>query len=147
MAARSSRATTRRFPAFAPRTPAFPDLSFTEYVGLSTAALRPLSSVALVNGDFRPGIVTEQFVNFYFRDPRASFARLRAGGYDARTDAAADMYGIHFIHTDQLNGLVFTSSPARATPKRTSPSFSAKGGFSRAAAARRRSGSTTTRPG
>lgn len=87
-------------PRFRDEYPRFPDLSFAEYVTLSNAALRPLSSKG---DDEGPGLVTEQFINFYFRDPRAAHERLRARRYADTEEAAADMHDLHFVRTDQLN--------------------------------------------
>lgn len=98
----------RRFyeavPGFRDDYPQFPDLSFADYVKLSNAALRPLSGVAPRGGsDSGPGLVTEQFIKFYFRDPRAAHERLRAGGYAGPGSAAPDMHDLHFVRTDGLN--------------------------------------------
>ena len=90
-------------PGFRDESPSFPDLSFPEYVKLSNAALRPLSGGARAADGGGPGLITEQFINFYFRDPRASFGRLCAGAYAASADAAVDMHDLHFVRTDQLN--------------------------------------------
>ncbi|HEX7174451.1 MAG TPA: hypothetical protein VF240_04105 [Pyrinomonadaceae bacterium] len=90
-------------PRFRDEYPSFPDLSFAEYVQLSNAALSPLSGGVRADGDARPGLITEQFLNFCFRDPRAAYERLRARRYAAPKDAAADMHDIHFVRTDQLN--------------------------------------------
>lgn len=90
-------------PDFRSKYPSFPDLSFAEYVKLSNAALRPFSGAARTNGDSQPGLITEQFVKFYFRDPRAAVERLRAGLYAGADDAAADMHDLHFVRTDRLN--------------------------------------------
>ena len=90
-------------PRFRAEYPSFPNLSFAEYVRLSNAALRPLSGGAREGHEAGPGLITEQFFNFYFRDPRASFERLRAGAYADVEDAAPDMHELHFVRTDQLN--------------------------------------------
>lgn len=90
-------------PRFRDEYPSFPDISFPQYVRLSNAALRPLSAGARERRDVGPGLITEQFINFYFRDPRASFERLCAGVYAGMRDAASDMHDLHFVRTDQLN--------------------------------------------
>jgi hypothetical protein len=59
--------------------------------------------VAFLDGGGGAGLLSEQFISFYFRDPRASFGRLRAGVYASPADAAADMHDLHFVRTDQLN--------------------------------------------
>jgi hypothetical protein len=101
------RAEFRRFyealPHFRSEYPNFPDLSFAEYVKLSNDALRPLSGAERANGGARPGLITEQFIKFYFRDPRRSFERLRAGDYAGPNDAGVDMHDLRFVRTDQLN--------------------------------------------
>src|SRR3712207_2159109 len=56
-------------PRFRAEYPNFPDLSFAEYVRLSNAALRPLSK-SRRDDEAGTGLITEQFFNFYFRDPR-----------------------------------------------------------------------------
>ncbi len=86
-------------PRFRDDYPSFPDISFADYVELSNAALRPLST----DGDEGPGLVTQQFIKFYFRDPRAAYERLRAGAYARPEDAAGDMHDLRFVRTDQLN--------------------------------------------
>jgi hypothetical protein len=90
-------------PHFRSEYPSFPDISFADYVKLSNDALRPLSGASRASLDSHPGLITEQFINFYFRDPRTAYERLCAGSY-ARTDSAAnDMHELHFVRTDQLN--------------------------------------------
>jgi len=83
--------------------PRFPELSFAEYVKLSNAALRPLSGGARRAEGEGPGLITEQFLKFYFRDPRAAYGRLCAGGYTEPGTAASDMHDLHFIRTERLN--------------------------------------------
>src|ERR1044072_2714963 len=80
----------------------FPDLDFAAYVRLSNAAF-----CSLANGhasETTPGLITEQFLKFYFRDPRAAYAELRAG---ANGTHVPDMHDLHFIRTDDLNRGLF----------------------------------------
>jgi len=83
----------------------FPDLDFAAYVRLSNAAFR-----SLANGhapENTPGLITEQFLKFYFRDPRAAYAKLKGGAYVANGTHLADMHDLHFIRTDDLNHGLF----------------------------------------
>ena len=79
----------RAVPDFEARFPDFPDLSFADYLALSSEAFgRP-------NG---PGLLTQQFVEFYGRTPDATLARL------AETpDADLDLFDVHFLRTERLN--------------------------------------------
>lgn len=90
-------------PGFRDVYPSFPDLTFAEYIKLSHAALRPLSGGAGVADGAGPGLITEQFLKFHFRDPRAAYARLCAGGYAEPGAAASDMHDLHFVRTGRLN--------------------------------------------
>jgi hypothetical protein len=92
-------------PNFSRDYPNFPDLDFAGYVRLSNAAFR-----SLANGnvhDDGPGLITEQFLKFCFRDPRAAYAKLRAGAYAANGAHVSDMHDLHFIHTGDLNRGLF----------------------------------------
>jgi hypothetical protein len=90
-------------PNFHADYPNFPDISFEQYVKLANAAAGPLSGGTRAGGDVRPGIITEQFLKFYFRDPRAAYERLCAGRYATADTVAPDMHDLHFVRTDQLN--------------------------------------------
>ena len=88
-------------PDFRRDYPNFPALDFAEYVRLANAAFR-----SLVNGNASsdgPGLITEQFLKFYFRDPHAAYAKLSGGAYAANGAHVADMHDLHFIRTDNLN--------------------------------------------
>lgn len=77
----------------------FPNLDFADYVRLSNAAFR-----GFANGDDSgPGLITEQFLKFYFRDPSAAYAKLSRGDYAVNSAHVADMHDLHFIRTDNLN--------------------------------------------
>ena len=88
-------------PNFKRDYPEFPDIDFAGYVRLSNAAFR-----SLANGhspDNAPGLITEQFLKFYFHDAGEAYAKLRRGAYDANGAHVADMHDLHFIRTDDLN--------------------------------------------
>lgn len=81
----------------------FPDLDFAEYVRLSNAAFR-----TLCNGDNDgPGLMTEAFLKFYFRDPGTAYAKLKSGAYAGNGSHVSDMHDLHFIRTDGLNQGLF----------------------------------------
>ncbi|HET6980354.1 MAG TPA: hypothetical protein VFI24_28725 [Pyrinomonadaceae bacterium] len=92
-------------PNFRRDYPNFPDLDFAGYVRLSNEAFR-----SLANGhasDVGPGLITEQFLKFYFIDPGAAYAKLSRGAYAANGAHLADMHDLHFIRTDDLNRGLF----------------------------------------
>ncbi len=74
---------------FEKRFPHFPDISFDEFVRLSNEAF-----CELTNRDFSPleslGLRTEQFVKFYFKNPRRDFGRID-DDYIASEKYRADM--------------------------------------------------------
>src|ERR1044072_25222 len=89
-------------PNFRRDYPNFPDLDFAGYVRLSNAAFR-----SLANGhasDTGPGLITEQFLKFYFRNPHAACEKL--SGADV-----TDMHDLHFIRTDDLTRVLFAFPP------------------------------------
>jgi hypothetical protein len=81
----------------------FPDLNFAEYVRLSNAAFRSFANGDVHDADYGPGLVTEQFLKFYFRNPRAAYAKLSGEVYGATGAHVPDMHDLHFIRTDDLN--------------------------------------------
>lgn len=93
-------------PNFSHDYPNFPDLDFAGYVRLSNATFRGFAN-GDVHDDSEPGLITEQFLKFYFRDPRAAYAKLRSGAYAASGTHVTDMHDLHFIRTDDLNRGLF----------------------------------------
>jgi hypothetical protein len=89
--------------------PHYPDLSFAEFVHLANALFvnchmgRP---TGFVNRNFPPGRgpgwQTEQFVRFYFREPREVFARLDENSLDSGA-FRKDMYDVRFLPVERLN--------------------------------------------
>ncbi|HEX6899173.1 MAG TPA: hypothetical protein VF789_05645 [Thermoanaerobaculia bacterium] len=90
----------RRVPDFERRFPRFPDLSFPEYMELTGEAFRTLRNDRC--GGDGPGLYTEQFVRFYFKDPEAAFARID----DEYIESGAfrrDLHDLRFVRTHRLN--------------------------------------------
>ncbi|HEV2765679.1 MAG TPA: hypothetical protein VGV38_22030 [Pyrinomonadaceae bacterium] len=78
--------------------PRFPELTFAEYVRLANDAFPTYA-----NGGGPRGLLTEQFLKYYFRDPERAFARLGDKDYISSGRYRADMFDLHFVRTDQLN--------------------------------------------
>jgi len=93
--------------------PHYPDIAFAEFVHLANAKflncyqMRP---TGFVNRNFppgrEPGWHTEQFVRFFFRDPREAFARLDEAAL-GRGDFRRDLYPVHFLPVDRLNDALY----------------------------------------
>ncbi|MCC7009747.1 MAG: hypothetical protein IT184_13140 [Acidobacteria bacterium] len=82
------------------RYPSFPALSFEDYLDLANSALLPFrESVA---SDDSPGMHTQQFLEYFFRDPHSAFARLLAGTLSA-DDAARELTGLRLLNQCRLN--------------------------------------------
>ena len=79
----------RAVPDFEARFPGFPDLSFADYVALSTEAFGRAGG---------PGLLTQQFVEFYGRTPGPTLDRLARD-----PDADADLFDVHYLRTERLN--------------------------------------------
>lgn len=89
--------------------PHYPDLSFDDFVHLANTRFvncfqgRP---TGFVNRNFppgrEPGWHTEQFVRYYFREPRAAFARLDEAALESGS-FREDMYDVRFLPVDRLN--------------------------------------------
>ncbi len=90
----------RRLPDFERRFPRFPDLSFTEYMELTGDAFRTLRNDRFGGGG--PGLYTEQFVKFYFKDPAEAFARID-DGYIESGAFRRDLHDLRFVRTGRLN--------------------------------------------
>ena len=101
----------RTVPDFRARYPAFPDVSFREYLELLHAGCI-LPATRNLDDPGGVGYLTQRFVQFYFRLPR----RFGVFPYDAaRVLARVDshlhdgsvrdaMFDVHFIRTSRLNG-------------------------------------------
>lgn len=90
----------QRVPDFAALFPAFPDLSFAEYVELANLAFRARPDL-----DWRgqgPGPMTERFVRYYCKDPGAVMDRLRDAPDDADV-VRRDMHPVTFLRTKGVN--------------------------------------------
>jgi hypothetical protein len=79
----------RAVPDFETRFPAFPDLSFGDYLTLSNEAFGSTSG---------PGLLTKQFVEFYGRTPEATLGHL-----DEDPDAELDLFDVDYLRTEHLN--------------------------------------------
>lgn len=99
----------RAVPRFTEKYGHFPNISFDEFVQLANEAFHSFP-VTQSSVEANLGVVTEQFVKFYFRDPSEAFARLQrtfsGGGDDDYVSSGkfrADMCNIRFIRMDHLN--------------------------------------------
>lgn len=89
--------------------PHHPDITFAEFLHLAGTLFvnchmgRP---TGFVNTNFPPGRGpgwhTEQFVRFYFREPREAFARLDEKSFDDGSFRQG-MYDVHFLPVERLN--------------------------------------------
>jgi hypothetical protein len=80
----------------------FPDITFAEYVRLVNAAFPVFTDGHTASAD-SPGLHTEQFFKYYFRQPREAFAHLDDEDYVAAQKYRTNMFKLHFIRTDRLN--------------------------------------------
>ncbi len=89
--------------------PHYPDITFEEFVHLANTKFlncyqrRP---TGFENRSFPPGRElgwhTEQFVRFYFRNPREVYARLDESSFDSG-EFRRDMYTVQFLPVERLN--------------------------------------------
>jgi hypothetical protein len=89
----------RAIPDFASCFPRFPELSFAEYVELSELAFhRP------GGGDpgTRPGLLTREFMHYYFKDKTRALARFGEDYIESRA-YEEDMHPVRFLRQDRLN--------------------------------------------
>ncbi len=89
----------RQVPGFEQRYAHFPDLSFDEYLSLTTAAFGMKLHHA---DDDRWGLQTEKYVNFYFKNPQQVLRQIDEE-YLASQKYRADLHYLHFVRTDDLN--------------------------------------------
>lgn len=93
--------------------PHYPDLSFAELVDMANTLFVNChmgQPTGFVNRNFPPGRGpgwhTEQFVRFYFREPREAFARLDETSLDSGA-FRKDMYDVHFLPVERLNAALY----------------------------------------
>jgi hypothetical protein len=86
-------------PDFRARYPRFPDLSFADFVALYNEAFPAPGSDRAPGGGV--GKLTQEFVQYFFRDPGAVFPALDEA-YLASPEAARDMYDVRFLTTHRL---------------------------------------------
>jgi hypothetical protein len=87
----------RSIPNFQQLYPRFPNLTFEEYVRAANAAF-----CRYKKGRQELGLHTEEFVNFYFKNPREVAPKID-DEYLAAQRYKMDMFNIHFIRTECLN--------------------------------------------
>ncbi|MBA2646914.1 MAG: sulfotransferase family 2 domain-containing protein [Pyrinomonadaceae bacterium] len=89
----------RQIPGFQQTYARFPDLSFEEYLNLTSAAFGVKSNG---NEGDRVGLQTEKFVKFYFKNPQGVLSQIN-DEYIAAQNYRADIHDLHFVRTDNLN--------------------------------------------
>lgn len=83
------------------RFPVFPELTFPEFLEAAVDAFQKLRAPG-VPPERRPGLQTEQFVRFYFREPDRAFP-LVDEAYCAARRWEADMHPVRFLRMERLN--------------------------------------------
>jgi hypothetical protein len=81
--------------------PHYPNLTFGEFIDLNNTLFMKLKN-ELFPPEESMGRQTEQFVRYFFKNPDRVFPAIDAG-YIASGKYRADMFPVHFIHTDRLN--------------------------------------------
>jgi hypothetical protein len=82
-------------------SPHFPNLSFEEYVMLMNEIFSTKPNPKFPPGE-TPGFHTQQFFEFFFRDPAETVKSL-SPSYITSGTYKQDMYNVHFLHTENLN--------------------------------------------
>ena len=82
------------------RCPDYPDLTFAEFVELTNDVSVPYRAAR--HPEDTPGFHTQQFVEYFFRDPDAIWPRLESPG-EAAVLAAEAHDGIRFLDQQHLN--------------------------------------------
>jgi hypothetical protein len=82
------------------RFPAYPDLAFAEFVALTNDVSVPYRSAR--HPDDTPGFHTQQFVEYFFRDPASALPRLTEPAEAAALEAEAHD-GLRFLDQQRLN--------------------------------------------
>lgn len=97
----------RAVPGFEKLGARFPDsVTFAEYVWLANKAfcdLAPQGEGGNNEETGHIGLLSEQFLKFYFRNPQEARAKLSDDDYARAQKYRAAMFDVHFIRTDELN--------------------------------------------
>lgn len=89
-------------PGFRERFSVYPELSFEGFLRLRNAAFTRGGRAGL-DGD-APGLLSEQFVDFYAASPGAALRALEPGGDEVPVDEIRSrLYSVHFLRTRRLN--------------------------------------------
>jgi hypothetical protein len=91
----------RIVPEFEATYPRFPNLTFAEYVHLVNSAFTSSRCEDFAPHE-RPGMQTEQFVRYYFRNPELTLPRITED-YLHSSAWRNDLYDVHFLRTERLN--------------------------------------------
>jgi hypothetical protein len=83
------------------RFPAYPELTFPEYLEAAVDGFQRTPCPGLPP-ERRPGLQTEQFLWYYFRDPSRAMASLDEA-YCRERRWEADMYPVRFLRVESLN--------------------------------------------
>jgi hypothetical protein len=83
------------------RYPHFPNLTFEEFIDLNNNLFLLLKNDRFPAED-RLGLQTAQFVRYFFKSPEKVFPAIDQE-YIVSEKYKADMFAVHFIHTDRLN--------------------------------------------
>ena len=105
----------RRVRHFRDRYPDFPDLSFTDFLRLYHEAFGRTARSRQFEGGDGVGWLTERFVRYYARRPRAVLRRLRpADPLDVLRDA---LFDVHFLRMEDLNDALHGALIAAGVPE------------------------------
>jgi hypothetical protein len=80
--------------------PHFPDLSFDDYLRLANSVRLPFRHLAPAEG--APGMHTQQFLEYFFRDPVPAFERLLEGTLTME-DVNRELAGLRLLDQGRLN--------------------------------------------
>ncbi len=87
-------------PSFQNRYPHFPNISFSEFVGLCTEA----SLIYDQKYKTSLGLYTHGFIRFYYRDIEGALSSIKANNfYISSGEYKSDMFNVHFLKTNYLN--------------------------------------------
>jgi hypothetical protein len=105
----------RSIPAFEQQFPAFPHLSFPDYLRLMSAAFAPMGHRSFENPD-HTGFFTAAFIRMFFREPVETPARF-SPEYAAGDAYKTDMYPVTFLTTKELNRRLYEYLLSRGYPE------------------------------